>query len=562
MNILYLADQYKPEYFTGTIKFAENLMKFFSKDNNIKLVAYSDNISDNHKLAHGVKCWHENVDGIECIKFNLQKKKNIDFKLFDEDIYKFAVDVIKEFNPDIIHICHPRRVASFMQAAIDMNKAYVITFTDSFIVCPNFFLFTKSCNICLDRHKEGICKKECNFEDEVVIYNRNIAKRYVDNAIALITPSGFQARIYSEYFDRKCFIINHGNNNVDQQIDKYKKVYPKQKLIFGFNGNSSTLKGLSVAISAFNKLDNNLDVELHIHGNCDDTTKLVAGNNVKFFGAYDNNQLGEILQKIDVLIVPSICYENYPFVISEAFAHKVPVIATNEGGMKELVKNFINGFTFHWADSQQLSEIITNLYYNQSIIQNFINNLSNYKVITIEDEMMEYEKIYSRCIEEKSLDFNEISNMEKIWIDNVQNKYKINIEYYVGKIEKILNKHNYVVTMEMKYRFILRLNNMEVQLKNKRNKSIIIWGSGTSAILTIDILQELYDWIEIKFVVDKFKSSGEIEGIEIRNIEVLQREDFDYLFVCTSPGKKEADKLMNKFGKNINIDYNYGICVD
>ncbi|MCX5901529.1 MAG: glycosyltransferase, partial [Proteobacteria bacterium] len=62
---------------------------------------------------------------------------------------------------------------------------------------------------------------------------------------------------------------------------------------------------------------------------------------------------------IDVLILPSLCYENCPIVIGEAFMTKTPVIVSDLGGMAELVEDGVSGLTFKAGDSTALAEKIT-----------------------------------------------------------------------------------------------------------------------------------------------------------------------------------------------------------
>lgn len=563
MKILYLTDQYKPEYYTGTIKVVENISDYFSKSNDVKIVSYCEKYPDEFNVINDVKYWYEEVDNIECIKFFIKEDESIKYGLYNKKVYEFARDVIRQFNPDIIHIIHPRRVASFMKAAIELNKKYMITCTDTFLMCANLFLFTKSCNICDQRHIEGICTRECRFNDKIIAQNKIMAKEYVDNAYATVVDSEFQIKIFAEYFDKKVKVINHGNKEFEKSI--IKKNYPKDKLIFSFNGNSSALKGLTVAIGAFNILEKqeNINVELHVYGKCDDAVKLLAGNNVKFFGTYENKDVYKILSTIDVLICPSICYENYPFVITEAFMNKVPVLASNEGGMKAIVKNFVNGFTFTRANPEHLSEIVRSLYLNQEIITKLVENLSDFKAKTVDEEMQEYSKIYEKCLEDETLEVKSDSDVEIMWKNIIENKYKFsNIENYKKIIEYVTDENNYPISIDAKYRFIIRLKNMEKILETEKNKTVFIWGTGMSSLLTIQILKKLYKWINVEFIVDKFKNSGEFQGIEIRNTNFLIEKTFDYLFICTTPGKKEAEMLMDKLNKEANIDYNFGICIE
>jgi len=48
-------------------------------------------------------------------------------------------------------------------------------------------------------------------------------------------------------------------------------------------------------------------------------------------GGFDNKDISRVLSKIDVLVVPSIWFENSPLVIHEAFLAGVPVIAASIG---------------------------------------------------------------------------------------------------------------------------------------------------------------------------------------------------------------------------------------
>jgi glycosyltransferase involved in cell wall biosynthesis len=56
--------------------------------------------------------------------------------------------------------------------------------------------------------------------------------------------------------------------------------------------------------------------------------------------------------------VPSIWYENSPLVIREAFAMKIPVIATNLGDMSEVVRHGKNRLLFDRCDPEDLARKI------------------------------------------------------------------------------------------------------------------------------------------------------------------------------------------------------------
>jgi hypothetical protein len=62
-----------------------------------------------------------------------------------------------------------------------------------------------------------------------------------------------------------------------------------------------------------------------------------------------------VLADLDMLVVPSIWIENAPFIIREAFAAGVPVVASNLGGMAEMVRHDVDGLLFQAGDPDALS---------------------------------------------------------------------------------------------------------------------------------------------------------------------------------------------------------------
>ena len=59
--------------------------------------------------------------------------------------------------------------------------------------------------------------------------------------------------------------------------------------------------------------------------------------NVIMNGAYHVNELANRMARVDWCIVPSVWWEIFGLVISEAWMFKRPVIASNVGGMKERI---------------------------------------------------------------------------------------------------------------------------------------------------------------------------------------------------------------------------------
>lgn len=78
-------------------------------------------------------------------------------------------------------------------------------------------------------------------------------------------------------------------------------------------------------------------------------------NNIKIHGFIENKAVNNFIVQSDFVIVPSLCAENAPTVIYESFACGVPVIASNVGGIPELVKNGYNGYIFEAGNEDSLA---------------------------------------------------------------------------------------------------------------------------------------------------------------------------------------------------------------
>jgi glycosyltransferase involved in cell wall biosynthesis len=102
--------------------------------------------------------------------------------------------------------------------------------------------------------------------------------------------------------------------------------------------------------------------------------ELAAGcSHISFAGSYRPAEVGNILREVDVLVVPSIWYENAPLTIQEAFLAKIPVITANLGGMAEIVRDQVNGLLFRPRDVQDLREKIVLLLRQPELIPLFGN---------------------------------------------------------------------------------------------------------------------------------------------------------------------------------------------
>jgi len=83
-----------------------------------------------------------------------------------------------------------------------------------------------------------------------------------------------------------------------------------------------------------------------------------AKDNVKVHGRLEGKELEEIYKKCDTLIFPSICIENNPTVIHEAHQYGLKVIASDTGGVSEIVCE--DGILVEPGSVEKLIKILSN----------------------------------------------------------------------------------------------------------------------------------------------------------------------------------------------------------
>lgn len=91
------------------------------------------------------------------------------------------------------------------------------------------------------------------------------------------------------------------------------------------------------------------------------------------------NELKKYLQNCLFLVCPSIGNENLPMVILEALSYSKSIIASNTGGLPELIKNNVNGLLFEQNNYHDLSSKMGLLLTDNAMRKRFEKNNSFYK---------------------------------------------------------------------------------------------------------------------------------------------------------------------------------------
>lgn len=141
-----------------------------------------------------------------------------------------------------------------------------------------------------------------------------------------------------------------------------------QRFVIGYFGRISKSKGVLVLIEAFKKLQKAYpNLELYLYGNnqldCIDKIRYTTyfNSQIKFMGNYSSLSF---INDFDVFVLPSF-WEGFPYTILEAMSFGKPVIASNVGGIPEIIENDFSGILIKPADVDDLIsklELLINSY--------------------------------------------------------------------------------------------------------------------------------------------------------------------------------------------------------
>jgi glycosyltransferase involved in cell wall biosynthesis len=224
-----------------------------------------------------------------------------------------------------------------------------------------------------------------------------LVRQAAHSADLLIAPSRFLIQQYTEAgFAAGRFL--YLENGIDvERIQRYpRRPSPDGKLRFTYLGSLAWQKGVHVLVEAFKGIPPDAAV-LKIYGDptvfpdySGQLKEIADPLNTHFEGPVPNEQVGRVLAETDVLVVPSLWYENSPVVIQEAFAAGVPVIASDIGALREKVRS--REWQFAAGNISELRTLVSELI---AAVPRAGKPVGNGKPTTIRESAEQLEELYS-----------------------------------------------------------------------------------------------------------------------------------------------------------------------
>lgn len=316
--------------------------------------------------------------------------------------------ILDNFQPDIVHFFHLSRLGTgLIEQAVQAGIPSFMTPTDFWAICTTAQLVLCDGSLCagpsrysgncvkhfVQNNHKGLLGKIISYFPTLLIdvlvrltqlgllpaYRQQIEVKATANRLAIniarlnqlkriVSPTSLMTKLLIQYGIAPERIIASAFG-IDVTTSDTLRSAARKPLQIGFIGTLGKHKGCHVLIEAFKTLPVGSAI-LKIYGNSTDFPEYAQGlkqladnrDDIEFCGTFANTEINAVFAGLDVLVVPSLWYENTPLVLYSAQAARCPVVASDFAGLADVIQHEKNGLLFKAGDvtalASQLSRLI------------------------------------------------------------------------------------------------------------------------------------------------------------------------------------------------------------
>lgn len=396
MRILLINTFYYPNMEGGAEHSTKLLAEALSTENDVAIFSIDSKEKDNTEIINDVKVYRVYSKNFKLYEFNDNKMKKIKkysqklYTYYNKELEKKFENVCKDFKPDIVHSSSLYGIPfTVWKISKNMGVPVVHTIRDTAIVSP----------VTYGHHVNYIIK----------VFHKCYIKKYSRYVDAVTAPSTYtlnasikdnfkNASIKKSVFNSIEIDFKKLDNNIDIKINRKNKI-----IKFMYAGRLIEIKGIKTMINAFTNIKNE-NIELHICGDGELREYVIEStlkdNRIKYCKKLNKHELDKKYEECDVLIVPSEWPEPFGRVLIEANYYGMVVIATNMGGIPEIIDNMNSGVAYKCGDINKLIELMKFFMDRENIRKQLIpikENINKYDIINQKKLFMEiYKRIKNR----------------------------------------------------------------------------------------------------------------------------------------------------------------------
>jgi glycosyltransferase involved in cell wall biosynthesis len=440
MRVLIAVHGFPPTHSAGAERRAERMAQWFHRQNHYVEVFTVESLS-----APETQLETTMQDGypVHRLSYNISQSEDPFINFYESPVVGKAIrKVLGQQTFDVMHIVSGYLMGKpAIDAAHEFGIPIVLTLTEYWFLCARLNLIQatgtlcngpetiEKCTRCLLEAKRryrlpsqaapklmdwlwpNIHKTSMSTKTLISVERRQTILHEALNSVqTVISPSQYLIEKFSEYgFDTSRFLfVRQGLANYPTGQSAWRPS-PDGRLRVGYMGQIKEHKGVDLLVDAILAMrEKGENVSLDVWGNENESpvytktlqSQTVNDSHIRWNGLYTGSKMWDILTELDVVVVPSRWHENSPNVILEAYKMGVPVVATNLGGMAELVEHEKYGLVFKINDAEDLRHQLERLIHQPGLIDSLRANIPLVK--SIDDEMQEITVQYDHLV--KSID--------------------------------------------------------------------------------------------------------------------------------------------------------------
>ena len=294
----------------------------------------------------------DELDGIPIKRIGLDPIDfNADFPNFHHpEVESRFIETVQDFQPDLVHCHNLIGLSAYLPFLAKIYGARVaLTLHDHWGYCLKSTAEWLPGTLCTDSSRCATCQtfvNEGRGKYIPILLRKNTINLLTEFVDIHISPSNFLADCYRIHHPKTLLTKVVWNGINLQRFTHSLRTESVERFQFLFAGYLGKHKGILTLIDAFSSVALDTNATLAIAGDGDLLTTCKESvkrhgleKRVIFYGKIPNEEMPRLLSESDALVLPSIWPENQPVSITEAMAAGLPVIASNLGGIPELLSN-------------------------------------------------------------------------------------------------------------------------------------------------------------------------------------------------------------------------------
>jgi glycosyltransferase involved in cell wall biosynthesis len=280
---------------------------------------------------------------------------------WDPRIYRDVFAELRRLQPDLVHV-HNVSGASLapFTACHQLGIPVVLTLNDFWLLCPNNMLYRGNGLLCDPAERArgcGQCFRRYDYWADLP-QRRRVFAHLVRHVGLFVSPSRKLAELHvAAGYDRDRFRVVP---NAIEPSSFQPPSDPRVRTVVRERGMYHTLlfagalvesKGVPTLVEAVPLLARYVDrFRLVVAGEGEErlarALRQAGGSSVKLLGRVPFQEMRALYAAADLTVMPSTWYENSPMVIYESMLAGTPVLGSDIGGIPELIKDGVTGYTF------------------------------------------------------------------------------------------------------------------------------------------------------------------------------------------------------------------------